>query len=83
MYFQPSLTASTPTGSIDPLAIPVKKGEIIILQQHLMGSVCLKGRSFRNYFYGFFLFLFFIFFIIIFFYVMVFVFMFWIIVDGL
>ena len=54
MYFQPSLTASTPTGSIDPLAIPVKKGEIIILQQHLMGSVCLKGRSFRNYFYGFF-----------------------------
>ena len=60
MYFQPSLTASTPTGSIDPLAIPVKKGEIIILQQHLMGSVCLKGRSFRNYFYGlFFIFYFF------------------------
>ena len=60
MYFQPSLTASTPTGSIDPLAIPVKKGEIIILQQHLMGSVYLKGRSFRNYFYGlFFIFYFF------------------------
>ena len=50
MYFQPSLTASTPTKSTNPLAIPVKKGEIIILQQHLRGSVCLRGRSFRNCF---------------------------------
>ena len=30
MYFQPSLTASTPTRSTDPLAIPIKKGEIIL-----------------------------------------------------
>ena len=48
MYFQPSLTASTPTKSTNPLAIPVKKGEIIL--QHLRGSVCLRGRSFRNCF---------------------------------
>ena len=48
MYFQPSLTASTQTKSTNPLAIPVKKGEIIL--QHLRGSVCLRGRSFRNCF---------------------------------
>ena len=43
------LTTSTLTRSIDPLAIPVKKGEIILQQhqQHLKGSVCLRGRSFR------------------------------------
>ena len=29
MYFQLSLTASTPTRSTDPLAIPIKRGEII------------------------------------------------------
>ena len=48
MYFQASLTASTPTKSTNPLAISVKKGEIIL--QHLRGSVCLRGRSFRNCF---------------------------------
>ena len=46
------LTTSTLTRSIDPLAIPVKKGEIILQQhqQHLRGSVCLRGSSFRNCF---------------------------------
>ena len=57
MYFQPSLTASTPIRSTDPLAISVKKGEIIL--QHLRGSVCLRGRSFKNYFKFFFFFFFF------------------------
>ena len=42
MYFQPSLTTSTPTRSTDPLAIRVKKGEIIFRgQQHLRGSASL------------------------------------------
>ena len=72
MYFQPSLTASTPTRSTNPLVIPVKKGEIIFRgqqhQQHLRGSVCLRGRSFKN---------------CLSFYFMLFLFMFWIIVDWL
>ena len=66
MYFQPSLTASTPIKSTEPLAIPVKKGKIIFRgQQHLRGSAYLRGRSFRN---------------CLSFYFMLFLFMFWIIV---
>ena len=47
------MTTSTPTRSTDPLAIPIKKEEIIL--QHLRGSVCLRGRSFRNCFKFFFI----------------------------
>ena len=69
MYFQPSLIASTPTKSTDPLAIPVKKGEIIIAVAS-EGECVFEGEKFQKLFLSFL-------------YVMLFKFMFWIIVDGL
>ena len=69
MYFQPSLTASTPTKSTDPLAIPVKKGENNFAAA-FEGECLLEGEKFQKLFLSFFFF-------------MLFVFMFWIIIDGL
>ena len=51
MYFQPSLTASTPTRSTDPLAIPVKKGEIIVAASAAFEEECLfEGEKFQKLF---------------------------------
>ena len=52
MYFQPSLTASAPTRSIDPLAIPVKKGEIIIAAAS-EGECVFEGEKFQKLFLSF------------------------------
>ena len=53
MYFQPSLTASAPTRSIDPLAVPVKKGEIIIVAA-FEGECVFEGEKFQKLFLSFF-----------------------------
>ena len=72
MYFQPSLIASTPTSSIDPLTISVKKGENNFAAASERECL-LKGEKFQFLSFSVFKFFFF----------MLFVFMFWIIIDGL
>ena len=63
MYFQPSLTAS-PTRSTDPLAIPVKKGEIIgvAVLAASEGECLFEGEKFQKLF-KFFYFLFYVIFV--------------------
>ena len=56
MYFQPSLTASTPTKSTDPLAIPVKKGENNFAAA-FEGECLLEGEKFQKLFLSFYLFI--------------------------
>ena len=59
MYFQPSLTASTPTRSTNPLAIPIKKGEIIFWEGVFVWGGEVSKTVFKFFFFFYFFFIFF------------------------